>query len=323
MRKMEKAYGRQRAITVLFNTSISSTRLIRKNLEMWSFMNYLRLFLPAALFLIFLAGPVAAADKSARKMRLAVDVRYYYGHWRWGEFKMTPRAGLAGPDVRLELFDGRWTIGTSYLSGNFSATGATALNDPRFHSRKNFDLEDNREEFEISLEFRPVNFAGLVVMYKLGQYDLEADVDLNSDQRLYGTGREEALNETRGWGVGLRPQLPVGRHLTFRGEFVYFPDLKAEGAGTHQYQMLFHDNELDERWFSRDELRGFKGRGELIYALPSVPVSLAVGYFYQRLVDRDSTREGWLENYLVSQTQTRSWLKDRFQGFTARAGFLF
>lgn len=286
-------------------------------------MNYLRLSLISILLLIGLTSSAAAAEKGKRRMRLAVDVRYYYGSWRWGDFKMTPRAGLAGPDMRLELLDGLWAVGTSYLSGNFSATGATALDDPRFHSRKNFDIEDNREEFEISLEFRPFDFAGFVVLYRLGQYDLNADVDLNSDQRLYGTGSEEALNETRGWGVGLRPRMPLGGRLALRGEFIYFPLLKAEGAGTHQYTMLYGDNRLDERWFSRDDLRGFKARGEFTYVLPSMPISLSVGYFYQRLVDRNPAAAGWLEDYLASQTQTRSWLEDRFQGFTARAGFVF
>jgi len=286
-------------------------------------MKYLRLFFISSLSLIFLVCSAAASDKRTRKIRLGVDVRYYYGQWQWGEFKMTPRAGLAGPDLRLELLDGRWTIGTSYLSGNFSATGATALNDPRFHSRKNFDLEDNREEFEISLEFRPVTFVGLVLIYKLGQYDLESDIELDSDERRYGTGREEALNEIKGWGGGVRPRVSVRRDLSFHGEFVYFPSLKAEAAGTNQYEMLYYSNELDERWFGRDDLHGFKGRAEFIYLLPTLPISLSVGYFYQRLVDRDPAREGWVETYLAAQTQARSWLEDRFQGFTARAGFVF
>ena len=284
---------------------------------------YPRLFLISIFLLMGLAAAAAAAEKGKRRMRLAVDVRYYYGSWQWGDFKMTPRAGLAGPDMRLELRDGLWTIGTSYLSGNFSASGATALDDPRFHSRKNFEIEDNREEFEISLEFRPIDLAGFVLLYRLGQYDLSADVDLNSDQRLYGSGSEEALNETRGWGIGLRPRIPLGDRLALRGEFIYFPLLKAEGAGTHQYTMLYDDNQLDERWFGRDDLRGFKLRGELTYVLPSIPISLAVGYFYQRLVDRDPAAASWLEDYLSSQTQTRSWLEDRFQGLTARAGFVF
>ena len=45
--------------------------------------------------------PGATAGKSGRDMQLAVDVRYYYGSWQWGDFKMTPRAGMAGPDLRL------------------------------------------------------------------------------------------------------------------------------------------------------------------------------------------------------------------------------
>ena len=281
---------------------------------------------PACIGMFLLMGLVssaAAAERGERRMRLAVDVRYYYGSWQWGDFKMTPRAGLAGPDLRLELLGGLWSLGTAYLSGNFSATGATALQDSRFHSRKNFAIEDNREEFEISLEFRPFDWAGFVVLYRLGQYDLSADVDLNSDQRLYGTGSEEALNETRGWGCGWRPRIPLGSRLTLGGEFIYFPLLKAEGAGTHQYTMLYDDNRLDERWFGRDDLRGFKARGELAYVLPSLPISLSVGYFYQRLVDRDPAADGWLDDYLASQTQRQSWLEDRFQGFTARAGFVF
>ena len=284
---------------------------------------YLRLAFIGMFLLMGLVSAAAAAEKGKRRMRLAVDVRYYYGSWQWGDFKMTPRAGLAGPDLRLELLGGLWTLGTSYLSGNFSATGATALRDPRFHSRKNFAIEDNREEFEISLEFRPFDWAGLVALYRFSQYDLNADVDLDSDQRLYGAGSEEALNETRGWGVGLRPQVLLRGRLVLRGEFIYFPLLKAEGAGTHQYTMLYDDNRLDERWFGRDDLRGFKGRLEFAYALPSIPISLSVGYFYQRLVDRDPAAAGWLEDYLASQTQTRSWLEDRFQGLTARTGFVF
>ncbi|MDP6701386.1 MAG: hypothetical protein QGH25_17175 [Candidatus Latescibacteria bacterium] len=267
--------------------------------------------------------PATAADRSARAVQLAVDVRYYYGHWQWGDFNMTPRAGMAGPDLRLEFQGGRLSVGTTYLSGNFAAVGAVALDDPLFHSRKNFDLVDNREEFSIDLEYRPVRYAGLVLMYRLGQYDLSSTVDLNSDQRLYGRGREQATNEARGWGVGLRAKLPLRRSLVFSGEFIYFASVAAEAAGTYQYQMLYNNSGLDERWFGRSDLRGFKGRGELTYSLKTVPISLAAGYFYQLLVDRDAARTGWVEAYLAGQTQGRNWLDDRFRGFTARAGFSF
>ena len=278
----------------------------------------------AVLACIFtLSLPGTAAGKSGRDMQLAVDVRYYYGDWQWGDFKMTPRAGMAGPDLRLELQGGRLSVGTAYLSGNFAAVGAVALDDPLFHSRKNFDLVDNREEFAVDLEYRPSSYAGIVLMYRLGQYDLSSTVELNSDQRLYGTGREEVINETKGWGVGLRSKLPLRRGLVLSGEFVYFPSVAAEAAGTYQYQMLYNTSGLDERWFGRSDLRGFKSRGELTYSLATVPISLSAGYFYQLLVDRDTAQTGWVEAYLAGQTRSRNWLDDRFRGFTARAGFSF
>ena len=94
--------------------------------------------------LILLASVVDGATAES-KLRLDVDVRYYYGQWQWGDYEMTPRAGQAGPDVRVHLPGGRWSLGTSYLSGDFSAAGASPLSDPLFRSRKNFAVEDGRE----------------------------------------------------------------------------------------------------------------------------------------------------------------------------------
>ena len=108
-----------------------------------------------------------------------------------------------------------------------------------------------------------------------------------------------------------------------RGELFYFPRLRAKGAGTYQYEMLYNGDRLDERWFGRMDVHGFRIRSELTYALAKIPISLSLGYFYQSLVGREPAQDGWLEFYLVGQTQVRSWLEDRFHGLTARAGFSF
>jgi len=276
-----------------------------------------------AFSLLFLAGSAAAAPKRWGEVRLSVDVRYYYGRWQWGDFKMTPRAGMAGPDLRLELLGGRGAVYGTYLSGSFAAVGATPLEDPLYRSRKNFELADSREEFEVGLEFLPWPYAGIAVAYKLAQYDLVADVELNSDQRLYGTGREQVVSEAWGWGIGLLPRVPLRYGLIFDGEFFFFPRLTAKAAGTYQYQMLYNRASLDERWYGRVGVHGFRGRGEFTYALAKVPISLSLGYFFQLLVEREPSQDGWLEAYLAGQTQARSWLEDRFHGVTARAGFTF
>jgi len=264
-----------------------------------------------------------AAGQKKRPVQLAVDVRYYYGRWQWGDFKMTPRAGMAGPNLRLELQEGRWAGFATYLSGDFVAVGATPLSDPIFHSRKNYELTDSREEFEVGLEFHPWAYTGFALVYKLAQYDLVIDVELNSDQRHYGTGREQVVDEAWGWGVGLLPAVPLRGDLVLRGEFFYFPSLRAKGAGTYQYEMLYNSDRLDERWFSRVDVHGFRVCGELTYGLAQIPISFSLGYFYQALLEREAALEGWLELYLVGQTQTRGWLEDRFHGITVRAGFSF
>ena len=276
-----------------------------------------------ALALLWPLHSADAAEEKGRPVQLSVDVRYYYGRWQWGDFKMTPRAGMAGPDLRLELQEGRWALFATYLSGDFAAVGAMPLSDPVYHSRKNFELTSSREEFETGLEFHPWSYAGLALVYKLAQYDLVADVELNSDQRYYGTGREQVIDEAWGWGIGFLPQVPLRRGLLLRGEFFYFPRLTAKAAGTYQYDMLYNSDRLDERWFGRVDVRGFRGRGELTYALAKIPISFSLGYFYQSLAEWKPVREGWLELYLAGQTQARSWLKDRFHGVTIRAGFTF
>ena len=284
------------------------------------------LFFPflSALALLWSPGAVqAAAEQKTRLARLSVDVRYYYGRWQWGDFKMTPRAGMAGPDLRLELQEGRWVALASYLSGSFAAVGAMSLSDPTFNSRKNFELADSRDEFEVGLEFHPWPQAGFALIYKLVQYDLAVDVELNSDQRHYGTGREQVVDEAWGWGVGFLPRLPLKFGLSLRGEFFYFPRLTAKGAGIYQYEMFYNSDRLDERWVGRVDVHGFRARGELTYALAKIPISLSLGYFYQSLAQRDPAQEGWLELYLAGQTQARSWLEDRFHGITVRAGFTF
>jgi hypothetical protein len=266
-------------------------------------------------------GPAEAAPK--RIVQLAVDIRYYYGQWNWGDFKMAPRAGIAGPNLRLELLGSRLTLTSAYQSGNFSATGATALDDISFHSRKNFTLRDSRELFEIGLEYRLHSTLALAVTYVSTQYDLKANVDLNSDQRLYGSGTETAINETKGLGLGIRPHLKLQRNLSFNGEAIYFPRLKAEAAGTYQYQLFYRDGNLDERWFGETDIDGFKLRGEITYGLIDMPITLSAGYFYQRFEEIDANDAGWLDEYLLGQSRNRSWRSDQFHGFTARAGFVF
>ncbi len=282
--------------------------------------NYLALGLCALLSLATARGAQAAGPRLAR---LSAEVRYFYGQWQWGDFKMAPQAGMAGPDLRLELLNGRLAMGAAYLSGSFAGVGATPLDDPRYHSRKDFDLADDREEFTLGLEYSPWPHGGVVLVWRLARYDLDAEVELNSDQRRYGTGREQAHNEARGLGIGLRPRLPLWGGLKLRGEFLYFPDLAAEAAGRYQYQVVYRQEGLDERWFGRARARGFSGSGELSYELSAVPISVAAGFFYQRLEARRLPPEGWLENYLQGQTRDQSWLADRFSGFTARAGFQF
>jgi hypothetical protein len=279
---------------------------------------HVSLALLGALFLLSLF-PLQAVGQGP--LRLQVDVRYYYGRWQWGELAMRPRAGMAGPDVRLEL--GHWALYTAYLSGEFTAVGAWPLADPFFHSRKNYKLADDREEFELGLEYRPFSWAGVALVYKFVQYDLLADVELNSDQRRYGTGQEQALDEAGGLGLGLRLRLPLGQRLALGSDLFYFPRLRAEAAGAYQYRMLYRSGGLDERWFGRAKVRGFKVRGELTYALSALPISLSVGYFHQLLEEGDPSPLGWLETYLGGQTQDRCWLEDRFEGFTGRMGFSF
>ena len=285
-----------------------------KNLSVLSLLLFL---------LLSMSASAEAATAKSQKLKLAVNVRYYYGHWRWGDFKMTPRAGIAGPDLRLEMIDGRLAVTSAYFSGSFSASGAISLADNRFHSRKNFDLSDNREAFEFGLEFRLQENVGLVLIYQLTQYDLEAEIELHSDQRLYGSGLETAINETRGLGLGLRPRLKLRRNISLSGEFLYFPRLTAKAAGSYQYRMLYRGGDLDERWFGDTHANGFNTRGELTYSLANVPVSLSLGYFYQRLDESESSPPGWLDQYLAGQSGSQSWHRDRFQGFTARAGFIF
>ena len=264
-----------------------------------------------------------AAEARPRLARLSAEVRYFYGRWQWGDFEMSPQAGMAGPELRLVLREGKVNAGAAYLSGNFVGVGATPLDDVRYHSRKDFDLADNREEFTFSLEYRPLSYGGVVAVWRLARYDLDAQVELNSDQRRYGSGREQAHNEARGLGFGLRPRVPLGHRLALNGEGLYFPGLHSEAAGRYQYQVVYRAEALDERWFGKRQVRGFSGWGELSYALQAVPVTVAAGFFYQRLNGRQLPPAGWLEDYLRGQTRDRSWLRDRFYGFTARAGFRF
>jgi len=255
--------------------------------------------------------------------RLSAEVRYFYGRWQWGDFEMSPQAGMAGPELRVEVLGGKLNGSAAYLSGHFIGVGATSLDDPRYHSRKNFDLADDREEFTFGLEYRPLTSAGVVVVWRLARYDLDAEVELNSDQRRYGSGREQAHNEARGFGFGLRPRLPLGHRLALNGEFLYFPALQSEAAGRYQYQVVYREEHLDERWFGERRVRGFSVWGELSYGLRAVPVTVAAGFFYQGLEGSNVPPAGWLEDYLRGQTRDRSWLRDRFFGFTARAGFRF
>ena len=283
-----------------------------------------RLRLLVALALLALGrGEAWAAEARPRLARLTAEVRYFYGRWQWGDFEMAPQAGMAGPQLRLEVLGGKVAAGAAYLSGDFAGVGATALDDERFHSRKEFDLVDKREEYTLSLEYRPWQWAGAVAVWRLARYDLEAEVELNSDQRRYGSGREQAHNEARGLGVGLRPRVPLAGRLVLAGEWLYFPGLQGEAAGRYEYQVVYREEALDERWFGRTKVRGFSGWGEVAYELRAVPVTVAAGFFYQRLKSRQPPSAGWLEDYLRGQTGNRSWLQDRFYGFTARAGFRF
>jgi hypothetical protein len=264
-----------------------------------------------------------AADSPPRLARLSAEVRYFYGRWQWGDFEMSPQAGVAGPELTLELLGGKLNAGAAYLSGDFIGVGATPLDDVRYHSRKDFDLADNREEFTLSLEYRPWPYAGAVGVWRLARYDLDAQVELNSDQRHYGSGRERAHNEARGFGFGLRPRMPLGKRLALAGEALYFPGLQGQAAGRYQYEVVYRAESLDERWFGEEEVRGFSAWGEVSYTLQAVPATVAGGFFYQRLKGRHQPPAGWLEDYLRGQTQDRSWLQDRFYGFRARAGFRF
>jgi len=264
-----------------------------------------------------------AAEADAGGARFSVDVSYCYGRWSWGDATLTPRVGLAGPDVRLELLGGRLILGGAYLSGDYAAVGATRFDDTRYHSHKNYAVEGNREDFEIDLEYRPRSTLGLVLAYKLVQYDLVSHVELESDQRHYGSGREQAVNEAWGFGVGLRPRVSLGRGRILRGEILYYPRLTAEAAGSYRYEMLFRDEGLNERWFGRTHVRGLRAAAEVCYTLQTVPVSFTVGIFTERFDDPDQAPPGWLESYLVGQTQSRVWLDDRVSGLSARAGFCF
>ncbi len=275
------------------------------------------------IFGLLLAAVGPAQATAQRTLQLAVDIRYYYGQWDWGDFKMAPRAGIAGPNLRLELLGSRLTLTSAYQSGNFTATGATPLDDVNFRSRKNFTLRDSRELFEIGLEYRLHSALALAVIYVSTQYDLKANVDLNSDQRLYGSGTEAAINEAKGIGLGFRPHLKLGRRLSLNGEAIYFPRLKAKAAGSYQYQLFYRDGDLNERWFGETDVNGFKMHGEITYGLNNMPITLSAGYFYQRFAEIDANSAGWLDEYLLGQSRNRSWRSDRFHGFTARAGFVF
>lgn len=281
------------------------------------------LLIGATVLLALGSGPARAAEARPRLARLSAEVRYYYGRWHWGEFSLAPQAGMAGPQLRLEVWEGKLVAGAAYLSGDFAGVGATPLDDDRFHSRKEFDLADQREEFTFSLEYRPWAYAGAVAVWRLARYDLDAAVELNSDQRHYGSGREQAHNEARGIGVGVRPHLPLASRLALDGELLYFPGLQGEAAGRYEYQVVYREEGLDERWFGRTKVRGLAGQAELAYQLRAVPVTVAAGFFYQRLKSRRLAPAGWLEEYLRGQTGDRSWLLDRFYGFTARAAFRF
>ncbi|MCC7263899.1 MAG: hypothetical protein IT369_15410 [Candidatus Latescibacteria bacterium] len=276
-----------------------------------------------ALGLLVLADGSAPAAEAPRPVRLSAEVRYYYGRWQWGGFSLAPQAGMAGPQLRLELLGGKLAAGAAYLSGDFTGVGATALDDARFHSRKEFDLADNREQFTLSLEYRPWAYGGVVVVWRLARYDLDAAVQLISDQRHYGSGREQAHNEARGLGLGLRPLVPLVGRLALQGEALYFPGLQNEAAGRYQYQVVYREEALDERWFGRTKVRGLAGQAELVYTLQAVPAQLAAGFFYQHLRSRHLPPAGWLEDYLRGQTGDHNWLRDRFYGFTARAAFRF
>lgn len=276
----------------------------------------------ALLPLLALAGLLRApAWGAAPDLRLDVDVLYLYGRWRWGDFEMNSEAGLAGPQARLSLLEGRWSARAAYLTGDFAAVGAVPLDDPLYHSRKNYDLDDRRETFEAALEYRPRPVAGVALVYRFARYDHEARVELDSDQRAYGDGVEETVAESSAWGLAVRSRLPAVLGFRVEAEVAWFPRVRTEASGHYGYTMYYRTDRLDERWYARFEPTGLRGVVEVAYPLRLLPATLSLGLLHERFADDDAVRRGWLTDYLASGG--RDWRKDRLQGVALRAGFRF
>ena len=260
------------------------------------------------------------APAEAPILQLHVDVRYLYGNWRWGGVESRSVAGLAGPQARLAIGEGRWSVRVAYLTGDFAAVGAIPLDDPVYHSRKNYDLDDRRETFDAALEFRPKPGLCVALVYRFARYEHAARIELDSDQRLYGDGLESTVAESAAWGVALRPEIPLLRGLRFEGEVAWFPRVRTEASGRYEYTMFYRSDRLDERWYDRFEPTGLRVGAEITYPLTILPASLSAGYLYERF-DASAHTTGWLSDYLVSGG--RDWREDRFQSVTLRAGFRF
>jgi hypothetical protein len=276
--------------------------------------------LPPIALLGILCGP--AAVTASPDVRLDVGVRYLYGDWRWGAFKMNSEAGMAGPQARLAILGGRWAMRVAYLTGDFAAVGAIPLDDPLYHSRKNYAVDDRRETFDGALEFRPLPAFGAALVYRFARYEHTARIVLDSDQRAYGEGLESTIAESSAWGLAARSELPPVRGFRITGELAWFPRVHTESSGRFAYTMSQRADQLDERWYDRFSPTGLRGVAEVNYAFNILPATLSAGYLYERFDDDEALREDWLTDYLAGGAG-RDLRQDLLQGVTLRAGFRF
>ncbi len=283
-------------------------------------MNRFPAVLPRLALLGLFCVPLRAPAETP-VLQFDVDVRYLYGDWHWGGVEMRSVAGLAGPQARLAIDEGRWSAQVAYLTGDFAAVGAIPLDDAVYHSRKNYDLDDRRETFDAAFEFRPRPELAVALVYRFARYEHAARIELDSDQRLYGDGLESTVAESAAWGVAVRPQVPLLRRLRLEGEVAWFPRVRTEASGRYEYTMFYRSDRLDERWYDRFEPTGLRVAAEITYPLSVLPATLSAGYLHERFDDTSAHSTGWLSDYLASGA--RDWRKDRFQSVTLRAGFRF
>jgi len=269
----------------------------------------------AVLCALFVPLPSLAAQ-----MQFDVDVRYLYGDWHWGDSQMRSATGLAGPEARFILGD-RWSARLTYLTGDFAAVGAVPLDDPVYHSRRNYSLDDRRETLDAAFEFHPLPFLTAALIYRFARYEHASRIELDSDQRLYGEGLESTVAELSAWGLGVRSRIRLVEGLHLGGEAAWFPRVRTEASGRYQFTMLYRSDRLDERWYGQFEPTGLRAGAEITYDLDVLPATLATGYLVERFDDDDARREGWLSDYLAGGG--RDWRKDHLQGVTLRAGFHF